>query len=69
MSNISVLFFIENIFFNRIPYIFSISQIYLINLLVSNLKNKKNILILVFLIVVFEILILFWTLRIYRGYI
>lgn len=69
MSNISVLFFIENIFFNRIPYIFSISQIYLINLLVSNFKNKKNILILIFLIVVFEILILLWTLRIYIGYI
>ncbi|SJZ57757.1 EpsG family protein [Cetobacterium ceti] len=59
MANITTLILVENIYFNRIPYMFSISKIYLYDMLIA--KNKKYIYFILFL----ELIVLFWTLRIY----
>lgn len=65
-ANALMLLFVFNLNFQRIPYLFGISQIYLIDCIIVNIKKKINKVLYCIVLIVFENIILIWMLRIYK---
>lgn len=66
-SNILILLFIFNLNFQRVSYLFSISQIYLIDCIAVSFNKKSSIFLFYILLFIFENILLIWMLRIYKD--